>query len=110
MNNELKEKLFDLVLTEALKEYMEIELQEIDEMVAAMPEYKPSAETERKIKKISNSLGRKARIKKYKQICVKVAKVFVIVSAIMGVIFIGLLTQPVFYTAVQNVIRSIFGK
>lgn len=110
MTNELKEKIFDLVLKEALEECLDKELQEIDEMVATMPKNEPSPEMDRKIKKIANSLGRKARIKKCKQICVKVTKVFVIISAIMGVIFIGLLTQPVFYTAVQNVIRSIFNK
>lgn len=87
MTNELKEKIFDLVLKEALEECLDKELQEIDEMVATMPKNEPSPEMDRKIKKIANSLGRKARIKKCKQICVKVTKVFVIISAIMGVIF-----------------------
>lgn len=110
MNKELKEKIFDLVLTEALKESMDRELREIDEMVAAMPEYEPSAETERVVKKILKSLGRKDMIKKIKQICVKVVKVLIIVAAIMGVVFCVLLTQPAVYTAVQDVIQSIFDK
>ncbi len=110
MNKELKEKIFDLVLTEALKESMDRELQRIDEMVATMPEYEPSAETERVVKKILKSLGRKDMIRKIKKICVKVVKVLIIVASIMGVIFCGLLTQPAVYTAVQDVIQSIFNK
>lgn len=108
MTNELKEKIFDLVLTEALKESMDREMKEIDEMLATMPECEPSPETDRLVKKIIKSFARKERIKKLKQICIGVVKVVVIVSAIMGVIFGILLTQPAVYTAVQNVIRNIF--
>ena len=108
MNSELKEQIFDLMLKAALEEYMDKEFQEIDEMVAAMPKHEPTPELDRKIKKLARSIGRRERIRKCKQICVKVIKVLVIIAAIMGVLFCGLLTQPAIYTAVQNIIRSIF--
>ncbi len=107
MKNELKEKIFDLVLKEALQECLDEELKEIDEMVANSPPHEFSPQFEKRMKKLINSIGRKDRIKKYKQICVKVV---VTAAAIMGVIFGGLLTQPPVYAAVQNVIRTVFDR
>lgn len=106
MNSELKEKIFDLVLTEALKESLDRELQEFDEN-HEYDNYKPSAEFENKIKKIANSIGRKDKLKNYTRVCIKA---LVTAAAIMGVIFGGLLTQPTVYAAVQNVIRTVFDK
>ena len=108
MNNELKEKIFDVILKAALEEYMDEEFQAIDEMVANSPPHECSPEFERKMQKLINSVGRRDKIRKCKRICVKAMKVFVIVAAIMGVVFCGLLTQPAVYTAVQNIIRNIF--
>lgn len=107
MKNELKEKIFDLVLTEALKESLDRELQEIDEMVANSPPHEFSPQFEKRMKKLINSIGRKERIKKYTQMCIKVV---VTAAAIMGVLFGGLLTQPTVYAAVENVIRTIFDR
>ncbi len=106
MNSETNKKIFDFILADALMESLDIELQEIDEN-HEYENYKPSDEFDRKIKKIRNSIGKKDRIKKYKQIFVKVV---VIAAAIMGVFFGGLLTQPAVYAAVQNVIRTLFDK
>lgn len=88
MKNELKEKIFDLILKEALQESLDRELQEIDEMVANSPPHEFSPEFEKKMRKLINSVGRKERIKRYKQICIKVV---VSAAAIMGVLFGGLL-------------------
>lgn len=105
MKNELKEKIFDLVLTEALKEGLDRELEEIDEMVENSPPHDFPPEFERKTKKLISFAGRKDRIKKYTRICVKIV---VTAATIMGVIFGGLLTQPAVYAAVRNVIRTVF--
>lgn len=107
MKNELKEKIFDLVLKEALQECLDRELQEIDEMVANSPPHEFSPQFEKRMKKLINSIGREDRIKKYTQICIKVV---VTAAAIMGVLFGGLLTQPTVYAAVQNVIRTVFDR
>ncbi len=106
MNSETNEKIFDLVLADALMDSLDIELQEIDEN-HEYEDYKPSDEFDRKIKKIRNSIGRKDRIKKCTQIC---AKAVITAAAVMGVFFGGLLTQPAVYAAVQNVIRTTFDK
>ena len=107
MNMAVKNKIFDLVLTEALKEYMDIELQEVDELVAKEPPYEFSAEFEKKMRKTINSVGRKDRIKKYAWGCVKAVVSF---AAVFGIVFGVLLTQPSVFAAVQNVFRSVFDK
>lgn len=108
MKNELKEEIFDEMLKAALEEVMDEKLQEIDKMVANSPPHEFSPEFERKMQKLINYVGRRDKIRKCKRICVKAIKVFVIVAAIMGVVFFVLLTQSAVYTAVQNIIRNIF--
>lgn len=104
MNNKYNEKIFDLLIADALIEKWDAELQELSEN-NEYDKHKFSDEFEKKVRKIRNSIGRKDRIKIGTQICMK----FVItVATIMGVIFGGLLTQPPVYAAVQNVIRTIF--
>lgn len=105
MNNELKEQIFDLMLKQALEEYLDTEFQAIDEMVANSPPHEFSPEFERKMKKLINSVGRRDRIRKCKRICLKAIKVFVIVAAIMGVVFCVLLTQP----AVIRLCKTLYG-
>ena len=107
MNMAVKNKIFDLVLTEALKEYMDIELQEVDELVAKEPPCEFSPEFEKKMQKTINSVGRKDRIKKYARGCVKAV---VSLAAVFGIVFGVLLTQPSVFAAVQNVFRSVFDK
>ena len=107
MNIEYRNKLFDFVMTEALKEYMDIELKEVDEIVAKEPPFEFSPQYKKKMCKIINSVGRKDRIKQIKHIAVKsVVSVAVAVSLIFG----GLLTQPEVFAAVQNVFRSVLDK
>ncbi len=107
MNMEYRNKLFDFVMTEALKEYMEIELKEVDEIVAKEPPHEFSPQFEKKMRKLINSIGRKDRIKQFKHVAVKAA----VSVAVMGsLIFGGLLTQPEVFAAVQNVFRSVFDK
>lgn len=107
MKNELKEKIFDLVLKEALKESLDMELQEIDEMVAKAPPHEFSPQFEKRMKKLINSIGRKDRIKKAKRIIVRTA---VSIAAAFGIIFGVFLTQPEVSAAVQNVIRTVFDR
>lgn len=102
----LKNKVFDLVLTEALKEYMDIELKEVDELVMEEP-HELSPQFKKKLKKAINSVGRHDRIKKYKHIAVRTA---ISVAAAFGLIFGALLTQPEVFAAVQNVFRNVFDK
>jgi len=106
MNAAIKEQIFDIVLKEALRESMEREFKEIDEMVIDEP-HEFSPQFEKKMKKLINSIGRKDRIKKFKRIAVTT---IVSVAAAFGLIFGGLLTQPEVYAAVQNVFRSVFDK
>ena len=106
MNAAAKDKIFDIVLAEALKECMDEELEEVDRIVAA-EKYELSPQFDRDMKKFINSVGRKDRIKKYARNCVKVV---VSVAAAFGLIFGGLLTQPEVFAAVQNVFRNVFDK
>lgn len=106
MNNESKNKIFDVVLTEALKEYMDIELKRVDELVQAETcEF--SDKFERRVHKIGNSIGRVDRIKSLAKI---VFKTVVSAAATFGIIFGMLLTQPDVYAAVQKTIRTVFGE
>ena len=107
MKNELKEKIFDLVLKEALQESLDKELQEIDEMVASSPPHEFSPQFEKRMRKLINSIGRKDRIKKYKRIAVRT---IVSIAAAFGLVFGVLLTQPEVSAAVQNVIRTVFDR
>ena len=101
-----KEKIFDIILADVLKESMEREFAEVDKIAEGEP-HKFSLSFERKMRKLIRSIGRKERIKKCADICFKAV---VTVSAVFGVIFGGLLTQPDVYAAVQHVFRSVFDK
>lgn len=107
MDNELKEKIFDVVLAAALKESLEKDFQEVDELVAKAPPHEFSPQFEKKMKKLINSIGRKDRIKKVKRIIVRTT---VSIAASFGIIFGVLLTQPEVSAAVQNVIRTVFDR
>lgn len=104
MNAAAKDKIFDIVLAEALKECMDEELEEVDRIVAA-EKYELSPQFDRDMKKFINSVGRKDRIKKYARNCVKAVVSF---AAVFGIFFGVLLTQPSVFAAVQNVFRSVF--
>ncbi len=104
MNMTYKNKLFDFVLTEALKEYMETELKEVDALVIEEP-HEFSPQFEKKVRKLINSVGAKDRIKNCKRIAARIAVSLAIMSSLL---FGGLLTQPEVYAAVQNVFRSVF--
>lgn len=106
MNEAAKNKIFDIVLAEALKECMDDELEEVDRIVAD-EKYEFSPKFDRDMKKFINSIGRKDRIKKYARGCVKAV---VSLAAVFGIFFGVLLTQPSVFAAVQNVFRSVFDK
>lgn len=104
MNAATKEKIFDLILTDALKESMKIEFEEIDKLTAEET-HEFSPQFEKKMRKLINSVGRKERIKKFKRFA---AKSVVVLSIVFTLIFGGLLTQPEVFASVQNVFRSVF--
>lgn len=104
MNAAAKDKIFDIVLAEALKECMDEELEEVDRIVAD-EKYELSPQFDREMKKFINSVGRKDRIKKYARSCVKAV---ISAAAVFGIFFGVLLTQPSVFAAVQNVFRSVF--
>ena len=106
MNMTLKNKVFDLVLTEALKEYMDSELKAVDGLVMEEP-HELSPQFKKKLKKAINSIGRQDRIKKYKHIAVRG---IISAAAAFGLIFGVLLTQPEVFAAVKNVFRNVFDK
>ncbi len=101
MKTDSKEKIFDIVLSDALKDCMDIEIRELTE---AEP-HTFSDRFEKKMRRIIHSLGRKNRIKS----CLHGgAKVIVTAAAVFGVAFGVMLTQPTVYAAVKNVIRTVF--
>ena len=104
MNAAAKDKIFDIVLAEALKECMDEELEEVDRIVAD-EKYELSPQFDKDMKKFINSVGRKDRIKKYARNCVKAV---ISAAAVFGIFFGVLLTQPSVFAAVQNVFRSVF--
>ncbi len=104
MNAAAKNKIFDIVLAEALKECMDDELEEVDRIVAA-EKYELSPQFDRDMKKFINSIGRKDRIKKYARNCVKAV---ISAAAVFGIFFGVFLTQPSVFEAVHNVFRSVF--
>lgn len=106
MTNATKNKIFDIILAEALEECLDEELKKYDEIKLDKP-HEFSKEYKRKMRKIANSVGRKDRIKKYKRIAVRSV---ISIAAAFGIIFGVLLTQPEVYAAVQNVIRNVFDK
>lgn len=102
-NRSSNEKIFDLLIRDALIERVDKELSEIGECEP----HAFSKEFERNVWKIRNSIGRKERMKNAGRFSLKF---FVTIATIMGIAFGGLLTQPTVYAAVTNVIRSVFDK
>lgn len=106
MNAATKEKIFDLILADALKESLKKDFERIDKLTAAET-HEFSPEFERKVRKLINSVGRKENLKKIKHIAVKsIAPIAVIFSILSG----SLLVQPEVFASVQNVFRSVFDK
>ncbi|MCH5194983.1 MAG: hypothetical protein J1F11_13575, partial [Oscillospiraceae bacterium] len=100
----INDEIFDLLLKEALIEKYNRDVK------AAMENARPhdfSPELEKRIRKISRSIGRKERIR---GICKGLIKFLVIAAAVMGIAFGGLLTQPTVFAAVTSVIRQVFDK
>lgn len=106
MTNATKNKIFDIILAEALEECLDEELKRYDEIKLDKP-HEFSKEYKRKMRKIANSVGRKDRIKKYKRIAVRSV---ISIAAAFGLVFGVLLTQPEVFAAVKNVFRSVFDK
>lgn len=106
MNNESKNKIFDVVMTEALKEYMDIELKQMNELAKA-DNFELSEKFEKRVHRIENSIGRTDRIKRGG---IAILKTLVTAAAVFGIVFGMLLTQPEVYAAVQKTIRTIFGE
>lgn len=106
MNVATKNKIFDLILADALEECLDEELKKYDEIKLDKP-HEFSPQYKKKMRKIINSVGRKDRIKKHKRIAVRSV---ISIAAAFGIIFGVLLTQPEVYAAVQNVIRNVFDK
>ncbi len=104
MNVATKNKIFDLILADALEECLDEELKKYDELNKP---HEFSEEYKRKMRKITNSVGRKDRIKIYKRIAVRSV---VSIAAAFGLVFGCLLTQPEVFAAVKNVFRSVFDK
>ena len=106
MNNESKNKIFDVLLTEALKEYMDIELNQINALAQSeCCEF--SDKFERRVHRIGNSIGRADRIKAFGKV---VFRTVVSAAVAFGIVFGMLLTQPEVYAAVQKTIRTVFGE
>ena len=98
----INDEIFDLLLKEALIEKYNRDVR------TAMENARPhdfSPELEKRIRKISRSIGRKERIQ---SICKVLIKVLLIAAAVMGIAFGGLLTQPKVYAAVQEVFKTVF--
>lgn len=106
MTNATKNKIFDIILAEALEECLDEELKKYDELKLDKP-HEFSKEYKKKMRKIANSVGRKDRIKIYKRIAVRS---IVSIAAAFGLVFGCLLTQPEVFAAVKNVFRSVFDK
>lgn len=104
MNVATKNKIFDLILADALEECLDEELKKYDELNKP---HEFSEEYKRKMRKITNSVGRKDRIKIYKRIAVRSV---VSIAAAFGIVFGVLLTQPEVFAAVKNVFKSVFDK
>ena len=105
-NQQTNEKIFDLLIADALADVWDMELAKYADS-GQMEKHKFSDEFERNIRKIRNSIGRKERMKNAGRFSLKF---FVTIATIMGIAFGGLLTQPTVFAAVENVIRSVFDK
>ena len=103
-NQQTNEKIFDLLIADALADVWDMELAKYADS-GQMEKHKFSDEFERNIRKIRNSIGRKERMKNAGRFSLKF---FVTIATIMGIAFGGLLTQPTVFASVQNVFRNIF--
>lgn len=102
LSEQANERLWDALLTEVLIEDCKNELAELE---AAAEPYTFSSNFVKKIQKIRRSVGRRELAI---GITVFVRKAAVTAAVIMGVLFIGFLTQPKVYAAVEDVVRSVF--
>lgn len=106
MNAATKEKIFDLILADALKESLKKDFERVDKLTEAET-HEFSPEFERKVRKIINSVGRKENLKKIKRTALKsIAPIAIIFSIISG----SLLVQPEVFASVQNVFRKVFDR
>ena len=97
-NSKTNEKIFDLLIADALADVWDIELAKYDDR-GQTEQHKFSDEFERNIRKIRNSIGRKERVQ---IICRFSVKLLVTIAAFMGIVFGGLLTRPQVYAAVKK--------
>lgn len=102
LSERANERLWDSLLKEVLIEDCKNELAELQ--TSAEP-HSFSSDFEKKIRKISHSVGRKELAI---GIAVFVRKTAVTAAVILGVLFAGLMTQPTVYAAVEDVVRSVF--
>ncbi|MCM1579497.1 MAG: hypothetical protein NC078_11930, partial [Ruminococcus sp.] len=93
MNAETREKIFDLILTDALKASLDNDLRSLEES-PEYGDYKFPADLEKNIRKIKRTAGRKERIRQGLRVF---ARAVVTAASVMGVVFGGLLTQPTVY-------------
>lgn len=101
LSERANERLWDSLLKEVLIEDCKNELAELQ--TSAEP-HSFSSDFEKKMRKISHSVGRKELAI---GIAVFMRKTAVTLAVILGVLF-GLMTQPTVYAAVENVVRSVF--
>lgn len=102
LGKEANERLWDAVIKEALIESMGRELKELEQNIEP---HDFSPQFEKKIYKLTKSIGRKENIQAVGKVFCKFA---VTAAAVMGLAFGGFLTQPEVYAAVGNVMRGIF--
>lgn len=106
MNNESKNRIFDIVMTDALKEYMDTELKQMNE-IAKAEACGFSDKFNRKVRTIDNSIDRADRIKERG---IAILKTLVSAAAVFGIVFGMLLTRSEVYATVQKTIRTVFGE
>ena len=105
-NSKTNEKIFDLLIADALVDSWNMELAQFDDD-GQNEQHKFSDEFDRNIRRIRNSIGRKERMQKAFRFTFKFIIAF---ATFMGLIFGFLITQPTVYGAVKSVIRTIFDK
>ena len=95
------EKMWDIILTEALEEHCRREVAELQK--DSFTTHKFSKKFEQNIKKIRKSIGRKKLIKKAGRYALKT---FTVLTCIMGISFGALLTQPTVSASVINILTK----
>ncbi len=101
MNQRYKnnERIFDAVLSEALLEYVENELNELEESPC---EHTFSPGFDKKIAKLAKGISGRERAKAVLKGTLRAATS---VACVLGVLFMIFLTQPKVYAAVNNVVK-----